>query len=251
MEQAGEGLTAGLAKGLRMLNGDTDLSEEGMGFGVPVIVSRHRTYLSYAARETESGKTFMMDAIQTIRAKTFAGTLPYRWLELKGRVYKSFPFAQNLMLKSSAAANLTPNLGFEPCESMGEIHIDYKTDDNGAYITVNLADISNIYGSPRIYVLNEQGGRAFPFFWEQGLDSREQADRKVGWKKVTGSAAGFTNSEKTMAFTLSKLPGADMFSGREVVGDVLSWSGVDYDVTALLGSNFTYRVDIKGSKVSL
>jgi hypothetical protein len=241
-----EGLTAGLAKGLRLFLDGRDVSEEGMGFGVPVIVHKYRTHLSYTAPADGSSKTFRLDAVQVVKGKKAAGLLPYVWLELKGRVYKSLPFAQKLMLTKRSTGNLTPDIGFTDCHSLCEIPVTYEIDGARATVTIDLTELTGLAGAPKVFILNEQGGRSFPDYWESDGDGAARkiiTGDSVGWKKVVSDEAGFKGPAGA-CFSLSRIPGAPMFRGREVVDGVLSWSGIEYDVTSLIGSVFSYRVDV-------
>ncbi len=250
-DSPGEGLTAGLAKGVCMFAGTSDLSEEGVGFGVPVIVSRWRTYLSFTAPVTvvsDEGnvvrKLFRLDAVQRVGNSDRAGVLPYIWLETKGLVYKGLPWAQRWLLAKHATGNLTPQIGFDPAPSRAEVAVEYALADDSVEVKVDLSGLKHLSRRDRVYILNEQGGRAFPIYRENGrIASREH---RSGWSKVAAESAGFASETGDNWFNVPAREGAVMFRGREVVDSQLSWSGIEFDLSRWSSDKFSYRVEIGG-----
>ncbi len=248
-DSPGEGLTAGLRKGVCMFASGSDLSEEGLGFGVPVIVSRWRTYLSFTAPTVEISsdgttvkKVFHLDAVQRVGQSD--GLWPYVWLEAKGLVYKGLPWAQRWLLAKRATGNLTPNVGFFPVRSRAEVIIEYRLGEDNVQVEVDLTGLTALSRRDRVYILNEQGGRAFPIYREDGrVDSREH---RSGWAKVSAESAGFAADDGSRWFNLRAQAGAAMFRGREVVDGQLSWSGIEYDLSDWPGDSFSYRIEVGG-----
>lgn len=248
-DSPGEGLTAGLSKGVCVFCGAADLSEEGMGFGVPAVVSRWRTYLSFTAPTVQTSsdgrfirKVFQMDAVQCVGDKHTDQVWPYLWLEAKGKVYKSLPWAQRWLLDKRATGNLTPQVCFTKTSSLAAVPVEYRLTDRGVRVKVDLTTLNGLPRGSRVYALNEQGGRAFPVYLEDGR--RTAAEHKSGWAKVTGSSAGFATADRDSSFLLRSRPGAVMYHGREVVDGQLSWSGIEYDVTQCPEAAFEYLVEV-------
>jgi hypothetical protein len=244
-----EGLTAGLAKGVRVLNEASDLSEEGMGFGVPAIVSNNRTYLSYSSRSlidpvdpSRVTKTYYFDAVLQVGEDGEKGPAAYLWLETKGRVYKALPFAQRWLLAGRATGNLTKGVKFVKTRSIGSVEITYTLARDKVDMKADLTGLAGLPGNAKIYLLNEQGGRAFPCGWR---DTRYNSPRpiKAGWEPVRSDKAGFSSADGQRWFALSRMLHAPMYMGREVVDGKLSWSGIEYDVSGLTDTSFTYAVE--------
>jgi hypothetical protein len=245
-------LTDGLAKGVRMFDGAADLSEEGMGFGVPVVVSRLRTYLSYRAPVIETSndgtlikKVWHLDAVQNIGNHPTDNIWPYLWLETKGLVYKSLPWAQQWLLDKRATGNLTPQVGFVAASSLAKVPVEYRLMDDKVSVSVDLAGLNGLPGRSRVYVLNEQGGRSFPIYRENEQPTVTECDS--GWAKVTALTAGFAADKSEKWFNLSARSGAAMYRGREVVEGKLSWSGIEYFINGYSEERFNYQVNIGGS----
>jgi hypothetical protein len=248
-DSPGEGVTKGLAKGVCMYREEQDLSEEGMGFGVPVVVSRWRTYLSFRAPTTETSsdgsfirKVWHLDAVQCVGNSRPNAILPYLWLETKGLVYKGLPWAQRWLLDKRATGNLTPQISFAETDSRAEVTVDYRVSDGRVDISVDLASLNDLPGRPRAYVLNEQGGRAFPVYRENGQS--ETDEHNGGWAKITAESAGFAARDGAAWFSLGNRPGASMFRGRELVDGLLSWSGIEYEITRYPEASFDYSVEV-------
>ncbi len=248
----GEGLTTGLAKGVCMFEGLADLSEEGMGFGVPVVVSRWRTYLSYKAPTIETSpdgslikKVYYLDAVQNIGDRTTTGVWPYMWLETKGLVYKSLPRAQRWLLDKRDARDRTPKVTFVRASSLAIVPVEYRIGENSVSVTADLSALNSLPGRSRIYILNEQGGRSFPIYRENDRASLTGIDG--GWVIVSAAAAGFAAADGGKWFNLKARPGAAMFRGREIVDGRLSWSGIEYSISGYQDKRFSYQVNTGGT----
>jgi hypothetical protein len=248
----GEGLTAGLAKGVCAFDGVSDLSEEGMGFGVPVVVSRLRTYLSYSVSTTEISndgstikKVWQMDAVQNIGGRRSEGVWPYLWVETKGLVYRNLPWAQRWLLNKRATGNLTPKIGFVPAASLAAVPVEYRLTDSGLDVSVDLKSLNNLPGRSRVFILNEQGGRSFPIYRE---NKRAFAtEHSGGWQRISAASAGFANTDGRHWFDIDARPDVAMFRGREVMEGKLSWSGIEFQIDRYPAERFSYQVDLSES----
>ncbi len=248
------GLTSGLQKGLVMSDGMRPLCEEGMGFGVPVVVNRSGTYLSFTA-DTEISrqdgmkcyrKTFYLDALQRVKTsgKEVESPAGYRWIEACGSVYKRLALLQRLLpvvVKIREKAGL--HYFFKKTDPSGVVTVEYKIDVDKVYIQTD-CDLQENGSEPgKLYFLNEQGARIFNRYGD--TTGRSLSKSSIGgWVRTRADKAWMTSHDGKIGFAVYKKPGCVLYRGWELASDVLSWSGFIYDTSESGGGSFSYPVDI-------
>jgi len=245
-------LTAGLAKGLILERNGSDLSGEGMGFGVPAIVTGWRTYLSFTAEEKPVSlpetvhKTFRLDAIQKLdkRGQETNALADYVWLEARGALYKASAWAQRwLMLSRSASRANGTRAGFKQTEALASVAVEYRKSKGSIDVSVDLSEVRRLPERRRVYVLNELDAAEFPLFRDS--DGRELRDHAIGgWNLVKAEKAGFISRDGERRFEICQRPGAALYRGRESLDGELSWSGLIYDVSRYPDDIFHYTVKL-------
>lgn len=245
-------LTVGLAKGLTHERNGSDLAGEGMGFGVPVIVTGWRTYLSFTAEEelaSPSGtirKTFRLDAIQQLKkcGRETDAIMDYVWLETRGAVYKTLTWAQRwLRLSRSASRANGTKTGFKQTKPLASVAVEYRENSESIDVSVDLSEIRHLTARARVYILNELDAGEFPLY--QDSDGRELSESAIGgWGIVKADTARFLSYDGERCFEISQRPGAALYRGRETVTSELSWSGLIYDVSRYPEDIFRYTVKL-------
>jgi len=98
-------------------------------------------------------------------------------------------------------------------------------------------------GITEVIVMNEQGAHYFDQYHDS--TGASLAGKEIGcWDEVAASEAGFASSNQRVAFTLPRVPGAQLFRGRELVGSRLAWAGFGYSFPPAI-SRFNYSVKIE------
>ena len=252
------GLTAGLQKGVILHNEGTPLCEEGMGFGVPVIVNRYGTYLSFTAdleEQERNGsryyiKTFYMDALQ--RAKTggkeIESDLRYRWIEARGWVYKRFPLVQRFLpVALTARRKAGVEFFFKKVDPPAIVRVLYRIGQDNIDIEIDHQGSIRAGGSARLYILNEQGAGVFDNYSDSsGADLKKSAIG--GWINVDADKAWMMCKDKMIGFAVNNHPRIPLYRGWEKASDTLSWSGFIYDLTKSGRESFAYRIEVIGKK---
>lgn len=249
-----DGLTTGLQKGLIMNDGETPLCEEGMGFGVPVIVKPSGTYLSFNADteefekdgKTYYRKTFYMDALQRVkmRGKEVESDLRYRWIEACGSIYKRSTYLQRLL---PVAVKLRERTGldyfFKRVEPQGTVTVLYLIDKDKVYIETE-SDLPAVKTVPmECYLLNEQGAGVFNRY--EDSSGRTLSRSSIGgWVRIHAGKAWMTRQDGSLGFAVYNRSDCSLYRGWERASDSLSWSGFIYDVSCLEGHGFSYRIEI-------
>jgi hypothetical protein len=80
-----------------------------------------------------------------------------------------------------------------------------------------------------VIVMNEQGGGFFDRFRDS--TGANLFREKIGcWDKVAATEAWFECEKHGIAFTLTNVADATLYSGREMVDTRLAWSGFGYSI---------------------
>ncbi len=248
-------LTKNLQKGLVIKSGRDFLCEEGMGFGVPVIVKDLYTYLSYSALEEKIPykqteilkKTFYFDAIKRIklRGKEIENTFYYNWIELRGLAYKKIkPLQKLLRIWSKSQKQMGFEFFFKKIEPLTKITVYYHIGSKPLQIKVDLSEYKKIKNNSKVFILNEQGASNFTIYKDS--DGNILENNKIGgWNEVRADKACFYKSDRRIGFCLKNLEKVKLYRGWEYVPDDLSWSGLIYDLGDYKMPFFKYSISIE------
>jgi hypothetical protein len=233
--------TARLQKGLLMKYRGLDLTEEAVGFGVPVLKQGRQAFFAGnveldllprgSAWAVEA--FYGMNLVEKIARPGVAGSSSKSLYAVKNylaAVIRQVPaWRAPLTMLSGALRRLFGwETIFEETDFSARFKMTYAMDEQkgGLVIESGQAEVSNGSISEAI-IMNEQGARAF----DQYRDSSGTclSGRKIGcWDEVNAEEASFASSEHPVAFTLPRMAGARLFRGRELVGSRLAWSGFGY-----------------------
>jgi hypothetical protein len=205
-------------KGLVLVKDGEALIEEGYGFGVPIVISDGRSFLSRHAEVAASPdgkqltKRFVMDTEDT-------------WTQFLRRKYRAVP-------------------------PLGSIVFTYTVTAPGV-IDVT-ADFSSLRVRPeRIYLANEQGARPFTVYSDASGVSRvfdDSPDTPDQWVPANADRTCFTAPARKVRFCVETQPGQAKYVGRERYFQFrwsglfrLSWAGADIEL-ARPRDPYGYRV---------
>jgi hypothetical protein len=252
--------TAGLQKGWILCKSGEELSEEAVGFGVPVIQRGLTTVFPgtvdletrrYDSRE-EIIAVFHMNLAEKIAGldrRTAGNKLLYAVKENLASVYRRMPpLRKPLTALSSILRNIFRwRTVYEEGEYSTRIAMKYSAEAESGRIMVeaNLMDMRRD-GLTEVAIMNEQGARFFARYQDSsGLSLTGNAID--GWDAVDAGTASFICDRHRLAFTLRRVPGARLFRGRELVGTRLAWSGFGYLLPPATG---IFKFDLLIGKIS-
>jgi len=244
-----------IQKGLVLVHENRDLSEEGIGFAVPVLKFGHETiFPGNACVSTEKDGDIsvvkidydmnlverMVKSSKRIDSKAF-----YRIKEYFSWLHREYPQLRKVLVRSSNS--LRRNCGieskFEKIASAGIASVVNTVNTKRGTIHVGV-DISNVKndGYTEVNIMNELGANHFDRYRDSnGLFLKGNA---IGtWGEIFADEASFIDSCDNIAFTLNAKKGARMFRGRELVEGRLAWSGLAYRLPGDI-INFTYDIRI-------
>jgi hypothetical protein len=254
--------TAPLHKGLVLMFDSLEIVEEGMGFGVPVVKYKDKTYFSsFAKTETQEvqsiyniKKTYVMntiskkkfwrstyidDDVYSIARKTFAK------LYLKHK--NASPIFNNVMMLRNIAKIKTE---FQKVKPKGTVTVNFEIQLGTINVFVDFSDL-NLTDCEEILVLNEQGSNIFDKYFDSG--GLKLAGPKIGgWDQVTADQAFMVSSANQISFCLKKNKKAKLFRGWENTRQRFSWAGLNYSLIPNNGIfDYSISVDFEKAKADL
>jgi len=235
------GKTAPVQKGLLpVLDGShTDLCEEGVGFGVPILQYKRDFFFSGTSLVSEEGilergtawKKYTMDLIDRRQGRQSPRISMFSWApqRMYNRIYKSLNGRRVLRLIESKFEWLRPNYDpstFFRVRNRGTVFVSFTVDWEADVVEVAM-DFSRIErsGLQHIYVSNELGGNLFESYTDSsGIMLR--GDAIGAWDRITASWATLYAPKRNVGFRVEVPESVQAFRGREIIGADISWSGI-------------------------
>ncbi len=233
--------TARLQKGFILIKDGLELSEEGVGFGVPVlkcgILTIFPGQVNLAAQSNGPVRTviarFKMNLEEKIARQgntSLQSPLIYAVKNSLAALIRRIPPLRGLLTFASNMLRRTLKweTTFEEATSYNDVKIGYVFDIPSGVIHVE-CDTTGLSraGVTEVVLMNELGAHHFDNY----RDSSGALLRKdeIGcWDEVKAECASFISETHGLAFTLQQVDGAKLFRGRELVGSRLAWAGFGY-----------------------
>ncbi|TFG11875.1 hypothetical protein EU537_11185 [Candidatus Thorarchaeota archaeon] len=221
--------------------GSADLCEEGIGIGVPLLKYRRDFYFPGTATTSEEGKItsqrawkkFDLNLIDRHQKKASSRPETFSWVyqRLYNRTYKTALGRRLIELSGRIAGSTGVNVEGRPpafyrVKSKGTITVDYEFENEkqDILVSMNLEGIDR-EGLQEIFLSNEMGGILFDAYRDD-TGVRLRRDEISGWDKIEGREATFYSPAANLFFKVSIPDGVRAFRGREIIDDIISWSGV-------------------------
>ena len=255
-EGAGGFPTARLKRGLLLFDHGQDLTEEGVGFGVPVLKQGTRTIfpgrLELAQRREgavwEAAATFHMNLVERLAGA--GGGSPksgafYAVRDSLAALHRRLPILRGPLTATSNAVRR--RLGwvttFEETESLGAVTVTYNVhgDEGRVHTTVDPTELP-AKGVTEVVVMNELGARHFERYVDS--DGASLRGAEVGtWDEVAAETASFVCAASGVGFSLGQVAGARLYRGWELVGSRLAWAGFGYRLPPTMMA-FAYDLNV-------
>lgn len=248
--------TARIQKGWLLFCDGHDLSEEAVGFGVPILKRGLQTIFPGEVRLSadESSLPFKIFARYSLNleekisksgSRTIDNRLMYTSKNLLAGMIRGLPFLRGTL--TSASNLLRAKFGwqttYETSPFSTELMLVYTVLPAENKLQVELAepDLSGDHIS-EVIVMNEQGAHFFDEY--QDGDGIQRGDRIGCWDEVTGPDASFISKSRRLSFSLPRVDGAHLYHGRELIDTRLAWSGFGYSFPPGRKS-FNYDISIR------
>jgi hypothetical protein len=213
------GKIAALQKGLVLVADGAEMIEEGFGFGAPIVQVGDATYLSRhaeTARVQEKGRTTLVKTftIDVVDRPTRIFRKKYRDVAPLGTVVFSY--------------TLRPPESIDVSVDLTNLDVDWA----------------------RVYLMNEQGARAFTRYRDPMGETWTGEDVGI-WQQTEAPFGCWEAPEHGVRFCVEAPAGQPGFVGRERYNQynwlgiyTLSWSGIDLEVAAPQAI-FTYTLRVR------
>lgn len=248
-----------LQKGLVLVRAGRELIEEGIGFGVPVVMFSDKTYFSESAqvsvREKGAGleivKSFCMDAVSKkgFRNGVFVDNVLYRFVSGSlASVYRDYPAARRIVFPLIKMRNrVGVRTYFTSAKPRGEVTVTYTIKQSGIDVAADFTRLDK-RNCEKLLLANEQGSTFFRRFSDSG--GLNLVGNQIGaWDGVRAEWACFSDVDNTLGFCLENLPNSKLFRGTEYVRGRLAWAGMGYELKPTLDL-FRYTIRISGKDVA-
>lgn len=248
--------TARLQKGLLLLDHCRDLAEEGVGFGVPVVMRGLQTLFpgEIQLSTLEEGSLQVVRAIYTLNLVEKMGKPDHGKIESRllyalknylAALIRGLPFLRSILTGISNVVRKV--FGWKTLYAQSEFSIEvcmtYTIDQQAGSLEVVLEtqDLSGS-GITELIVMNEQGAHNFDHYTDSS--GIELQGKEIGcWDETIAEQASFVSPSHAVAFTLKQVAGAKLFRGRELIDSRLAWSGFGYSFPPNI-ERFCYQVKI-------
>jgi len=210
------GKIAALQKGLALVHDGEPLIEEGYGFGLPLV--RYGNYV-YQSRHAE----IVSHDARTL-VKRYQIDVVDNWTRFLRVKYEDVP-------------------------PLGTVTMTYTLKGDGSLgVTVDLSDMQDAWAE--VYIMNEQGARAFPVY-EDSEGTRQHGDDVGRWHPTDDPLGCWVSADEGLKFCVRTDTRIQRYVGRErylqynwVRIYALSWSGIDLVLEPPL-ERYTYTITVE------
>jgi hypothetical protein len=246
-----------LQKGLLLVHRGQDLTEEAVGFGLPVLKCGLQTLFPGAvdikAIQPEPNwslhAAYRLNLVERIRRRNTTllnNRLFYNTKDILAALLRRVPSLRaSLTALSSAARKLFGwETTYELAGFQAEIRLIYSLDSTSGTLQIKLDSGTRLPdSSSELVFMNEQGAHFFDRY-EDSSGLRLSGTGIGCWDEVTGGRAGFSSPSRGVRFSVQQTQAARLFRGRELVGSRLAWAGFGYVIPCPAGE-FEYSLQIE------
>jgi hypothetical protein len=249
--------TGRIQKGLVLFCDSQDLSEEAVGFGVPILKRGLQTVFpgevelqidasSPLRRITARYKLNLEEKIARPGSGSVNNRLMYATKNMLAGMIRGLPALRKLLTNMS---NLLRSIfgwqtTYEPAGYTTYVTLTYTIEPDAGSILIELMSVDSIPdGITEIILMNEQGAHHFDLY-QDANGNLKRGDQIGCWDEVTANGAAFMSTNHHVSFSLPQVNGARLFLGRELIGSRLAWSGFGYTFPPNL-DHFQYEITVK------
>lgn len=237
------------------------LSEEGVGFGLPVVKRARETIfpssfrvLDIASDLSRFSVKFEMDLVARLAPRSSSEGISrgllgmrafYALKAMVSAVHRQLPFTRGAITLMSGAILRVFGLKtvFARAASLGSVRVDYVIDAPSGIVSVK-ADLRDLDGEGlRETVFMNEGGARFFSRYRDSSGVALEGDSIETWNPVEADRAAFICPSRGVFFEAERAPGARLFRGRELEEGRLSWSGFGFALPASARA-FEYRLRV-------
>lgn len=249
--------TAGLQKGLVLIDHGEDLSEEAVGFGVPIVKRGLQTifpgevdlYLNsneVGKKVTARYKLSLEERIAKGDSQPVTNRMVYGLKNGLAAAIRHIPWMRKALTVTSSLlrSSLDWRTTYVTSDYWTYVVLSYTIDETIGKIKVDLTGGDYLASKiSEIILMNELGAHHFDQYRESN-GTHQVGDQISCWDLVKADEASFINSSHALSFSLRQVEGAKLYRGRELIEPRLAWSGFGYSFPPTLKS-FCYEITVK------
>lgn len=247
--------TSKIAGGLLIRKDGEDLSEEGVGFGLPVL--KFGDEAAFPGRSWHNlrmeGETAVVEIGYELNLVSRL-SLGDRLIDIEGlcrvkgrvdRLHRDHRSIRRAMGFGSALFRraLSVETRLLEADPFGWARVVH-TISPGGDILVRARCWPEAEGCTEVAIMNEQGASGFDRYIDsEGLDL---SGEEIGsWERTRADWGGFADPGRHLSFKVWRAAGAELFYGREVKPGRLAWAGLS-QVAAMPNGEIEYRIEVGG-----
>ncbi|HSB64965.1 MAG TPA: hypothetical protein VLD65_00210 [Anaerolineales bacterium] len=249
--------TARIQKGLVLFHGDQDLSEEAVGFGVPILKRSLQTifpsevdlYLHGDSEQPKVSARFKLNLEERITKNgndSIKNRLIYTSKNGLAAIIRQIPFLRGFLTSTSnlIRSKLDWRTTYEQSDFSTYVVLTYTIDDLNDQIKVELVGGEYLSSSiSEIIIMNELGAHHFDQYQDTG-GTCQTGEEISCWDPVIAEEAAFIARAHKISFGLHQVQGVRLYRGRELIEPRLAWSGFGYSFPPN-HKNVSYTLTIK------
>lgn len=247
-----------IQKGLILVHDNIDLSEEGVGFGVPVLKFRQKTIFPgngcITIRKEEDRTIVNIDYYLNlaemiyVKGRRIESGSFYKIAGSLSGLHREYPFSRKLLRWGSIVMRraFAIETRFEETARAGSVRVEYNICTDGIiHVSADLSAVKK-ERCTEVMIMNEQGADYFDTCCDS--EGTLLTGNEIGsWSETSSNEVSFIDPHNNIAFTLSRVMESRMFFGRELLANRLAWSGLAYSLTPAK-LNFAYDIRIGAGK---
>ncbi len=249
--------TSRIQKGLVLSYENEDLSEEAVGFGVPILKRGLQTifpggvdlYLHGGNSQSLVSARYKLNLEERISRNgngSIRNRLVYTGKNSLAAIIRKLPFTRKTLTGTSnlLRTRLAIQSTYEESDFSTYVVMTYAIAEKLGSIKVELVGGDFLSSSiSEIIVMNELGAHYFNQY--QTSDGTCQNEDEIGcWDPVDAGEASFIDQTHKVSFGLAQVQGARLFRGRELIEPRLAWSGFGYSFPPSFKS-FSYEIILR------
>lgn len=228
--------TSRICRGLIMSAGTVDLSEEGVGFGVPVVKEHRETVFPGTLRVRNLGGSLLaeyhMNLVErlSLRSRSRVGAALNLVREPLALLHRRYPLLRGALtlISNVMRAAFGIRTQFQSTSSRGIIKVTYCFDTAAGRLRVRV-DAQGLHAvrCTELVMMNELGAHFFDRYTDD-TGCRKDGNAIETWQEVTAARASFIDTGHGVAFATRRIAGARLMRGRELVEGRLAWAGLSH-----------------------
>jgi hypothetical protein len=232
----GEGISEGLARGLLVFYGPTNLTGEGMGIGSVAVKGDRCTYFSRSFTDAGDGeshitRTFFIDTKMSWSIGGKISPVLTELIECSVGKYMRLPRIQRILMTPVIPLRKMLRIQpvFETVPLRAKVRFTYHVDGSGVGILVNYEPVTDTPGT--LCLLHELSANYFTASWETGT----VRPPPPGWEPLQNRfpTTSLCDPVRGIRFWIDSLSVStrvpvNIFWGRET-GEDLSWAGISFE----------------------